>query len=114
MDVLEHYNIKFFKKNILSRVYYGMNSINSLLDQLITDDQNIEDVNETIDALNSLISGQINNIEYSSQSLTTIIANLYVAKIYDIPNFNSSSKNFTLPTTDLLIIVNAWKNFISH
>lgn len=113
MDIIKKYNINFFKKNIHGHLYYGMTSVNRFLNQLITDDQHEQDVNETIDAITLLLNGEINSVEYSGESLTTIIADSSNARIYDVPNFTTSSEKFTLPTADFFEVIKLWKKYLT-
>ncbi|WEK20376.1 MAG: hypothetical protein P0Y49_04380 [Candidatus Pedobacter colombiensis] len=112
MSVIQNYKINFFKRDILNRIYFGMNSSSNLLDQFITDDQKIEDVIETLEALIALKNGEISKMDYSSQSLVTIVANANNAAIYDRPDYTSNSPQFSISTQDLIIIVEAWKDYI--
>ena len=113
MDLIKQYKINFFHKNIHGRPYYGMTSVNHLLSQLITDDQHEDDVVETIEAFRSLLNGEINNIEYSGESLTTIVADTSSVSIYDNPNFNNNTEKFSLPTADFFELVKLWIKYLT-
>jgi hypothetical protein len=112
MTVLHQYKISFFKKEILNRIFYGMKSINPLLDQLITDDQTVDDVDESLEAINALLNGDINEINYSGQSLNTIVASPLITLIYDDPEYDANSSHFSLPTSEFKIITEAWRDYL--
>lgn len=114
MNMLQQYNVRFFKKSIHGTIFYGANTVNSLLDQFISEDQIPEDAFETIRALEDVISGSIIEINYSGQSLITLISNSSMSNIYEDPNFGSDSSHFLLPTSDLKMIMEAWAEFLKH
>lgn len=112
MNIIAQYNVRFFRKDIHGSIFNGLNTISPLLDQLISDDQNIEDVNETIDALNAVIAGEVNSINYSGESQITLVANSTSATIYADPEYDNTTPSFSLPTEDLKELAQEWKDFL--
>lgn len=110
--MIGQYKIKFYRKNLHGRILFGMNSINSLLDQFVTQDQKLSNIDETLDAVNALLNGEINEINYTRDSGDTVIANNQTTTLYDDPNLSINSPKFSLPTSDFKLIIEAWKNFV--
>lgn len=114
MSVIQQYKVNFFKNTIHGSVYNGVNTINPLLDAFLSEDQTLEDVNETIDALNTLLNAEIANVNFSGESLITIVADQSTSTIYELPNYNPNTLSYSLPTVDLKELAEAWRDYLTN
>lgn len=114
MSLIQQYKVRFFKNTIHGSVYNGINTINPLLDAFLSEDQTFEDVNETIDALSALLNAEITNMNFSGESLITIVADQNTSTIYEVPNYDAKTLSYSLPTVDLKGLVEVWRDYLAN
>lgn len=112
MRAIEEYKVSFFKRVISGSPVLGMKSVNGFLSQYISEADNIKDANSTINAIESVLNGQIEKIDSTLNSMVAISMDINSTKIYDDPIFDVNTEHFTLPTIHFKELALAWRNFI--
>ncbi|MFP5041929.1 hypothetical protein [Parasediminibacterium sp. JCM 36343] len=112
-QILELYKISFYKKLILGNYMKLMSSNNDYLSQFITDFYTLDSANELISGINSILNDEISLIDYSTESLVTLVMDKTISKIYAYAEYNSSTSYFSLPTIHLKIISEEWLDYLT-
>ncbi|CAN5493602.1 hypothetical protein BH09BAC6_BH09BAC6_21870 [soil metagenome] len=90
-----------------------MTSVNHVFSQFMTADcENIIVANETIEGIDLVLTGEEDNLAYSSDSLVTVDIDISVVKFYGDPYHDMTIPDFTIPTQDFRVIVVAWADFL--
>lgn len=118
MSVLSNYKVRFSIKNIFNQNFKSMNTVNDMLTVYITDHNTIQKVNQLLDDINAVLN---NNYPLGGgQTQIMYLSRISAAetKIYqdmeDWEQDNSIQPDFTLPTTDLKVIVEAWRDYLQQ
>ena len=112
MSTLTDYKITFGIKKIHDRDFKFIRSISFSLDSVIAEFRNIIHCNSLLEAISlKMDPSSQGEILYTTQGLQLIKITHATTKYDSNPNITA---DFTLPTTDFMVIVKAWKNFISN
>lgn len=112
--VLNTYNINFQKAIHLNKEVSFLNSPNTILNQFAYETSSIEDIDDTIDAINLVLNGTESFVIFSTDSFVTLKVEPLETKFYENPNFNPQSDIlFSISTLDLKEIVLSWKEYLN-
>lgn len=115
MSVLTKYNIYFHQTEDGSK---DVSSINDWLSCCLYDHHEEIRAKQLFDLVNEVLSGMSIEIELPTQSLYLIIIQPTQTFIYkDIDEWEgnpSIEADFTLPTVDFKIIVEAWRDYVTQ
>ena len=114
-NVIDTYKIKFVTRNFNGSLWNVTNSTNAVLSQLIGDYKTPDEVNNfLISEINNVLNGSIASETIISESMISANLSLQTTGLYQDPDYDpSSSADFELPTSDLLLIAKAWLNYIT-
>ena len=112
MSIIKDYKVSFFKREILGSPVLGMLSVNGYLSQYISEANNIKDADSTINAIKSVLDGEIEKIESTLNSMVTISMDINTTKIYDDPIYDVHTMHFSLPTIHFKELALAWRDFL--
>ena len=115
-SILNDYNVKFFVPEEYGKKY--MTSINPWLSQFIGDHRTVDIVNAILVNINSVINGQLPEWVELSQSLEVASVKPNQTKIYksadEWEQNNNIAPDFILPTSDFIVIVEAWRDYLQE
>ena len=90
-----------------------MNSPHPILNQFAIDTISEYDLNDTIDALDSVLMGNETNLTFSTDSLVTVNITNTQTRFYSHPEFNAITPVlFTIPTINFKKIILSWKEYL--
>lgn len=114
-ETTNKYKIQFVKKCLIDGYVKTMCSSNECLDQFITDYKTADDINYfLLNRINKVINGVSAGEMIISESMVTVIAAGDTTDLYfDLDSSLPGQKEFSLPTNDLRIIVEAWLAYVS-
>lgn len=116
-DILTSYEIKFSTSGDYAMLN-KITSVNDLMSQFIGDHYTLCEANRLLSGIKSVLNSNTSIYWTYTQSLQIAVLNNLITKIYeDIDAYesdNSINPDFSLPTSDFKIIVEAWVNFLSN
>lgn len=116
-EILNQYKVSFSKpvgigKNLI-------NSVNPVMNQFIGDHYRLSEANNLLNFVNGIISSNSSLfVDSYTQSEQIALINSTVTKIYaDMDAYgenNNLTPDFTLPTPDFKVIVEAWRDYLQQ
>jgi len=117
-SILKKYQVTFFIKTIFNENFKSLNTIDTYLTSYLTDFNDLERVGLLLSDVNSVLDGTYNLGGGQTQSMYYSEVKNNHTKIYkDYENWeldNNITPDFTLPTSDFKIILEAWKSFLTN
>jgi hypothetical protein len=111
--ILNQYKIEFQKVKFMGNFIKTMNSPHLILNQFAIDTTSEYDLNDTIEALNSVLTGVVLNLTFSTDSFVTVDITNMQTKFYAHPEFNETTPVlFSIPTNDFKEIIMSWKEYL--
>jgi hypothetical protein len=111
--ILKQYKIEFQKVKFMGKFIKIMHSPHLILNQFAIDTTSEYDLNDTIDALNSVLTGTELNLTFSTDSLVSVYVTNTMTKFYSHPDFDENTPViFTIPTNNFKEIILSWKEYI--
>lgn len=112
--ILETYKVQFLKRVINKRTLKLIYSINDVLDQCISDYKTADEVNNfLISEINKVLNGVSSSETIISESMVSVVISSDISKFYQDPNYSpTSSPDYSIPTQDLKVIVEAWLSYL--
>ena len=116
MSAVIQYKIQFADKKINNTYRKTMYSPNSALNQFITDYRSPSVVSTyLISPINDVLNGTNGSDTIISESMISVSISSTICKFYQDPDYlPTASPDFSLPTQDLLEIVQAWLNYLQN
>jgi hypothetical protein len=111
-NILQKYEISFYRRIFNGMVFYEMKSVNDNLSGIIINWQNSSDVIAVINTTNDLVNGTRDRITFTNETLDSIDVNSTITKFYDTPYYDDTTPCLSLPTTDFIQILTLWKDFL--
>lgn len=116
-EILKQYKVSF--SNPVSNSMKDISTINETLSAFIWDHYTLSDANDLLNFINDIISSNGSVFEeVYTQSEALALINSTTTKIYiDMDAYgenNNLTPDFTLPTTDFKVIVEAWRDYLQH
>lgn len=92
-----------------------MDSPNGVLNQFITDYRTAYDITTfLLSIINDVLTGKSQKQILISETLITAVVGKYNTIMYSDPDYSDSDEpEFSLPSLDFKLIIEAWQNFIS-
>lgn len=117
MNVLSNYGIKMNIKTIHGRKWKGMSSSNYPLTNFLLNFDSREGAEELLNRINKVLDGTYSWNDERTQGMNLGVVTPTTTKIYDDEDVfyanADATPDFELPTSDLKVIVEAWKNYLS-
>ena len=111
--ILKQYKIEFQKVKFMGDFIKIMNSPHLILNQFAIDTTSEYDLSDTIDALDSVLTGKEISLTLSTDSLVTVKITSSQTEFYSHPEFNTTSPVlFTIPTNSFKEIIISWKEYL--
>lgn len=117
MNVLNDYGIKMYIKTIHGINRKGMSSSNYPLTNFLMNFDSREGAEKLLNHINKVLDGTYSWNDERTQSMSLGVVTPTTTKIYDDEDVfyenADATPDFELPTSDLKVIVEAWKNYLS-
>lgn len=114
-DILEKYKVSFVTSQEFA-IYNRICSVDATMSQFIGDHYVVNAANRLLKGLTNVLSGKMDIYNPYSKSLFMLVADETVTRFYDYydKDYEDSSvlPDYILPTADLAIIVEAWRNYL--
>ncbi|OCX52110.1 hypothetical protein BEL04_11480 [Mucilaginibacter sp. PPCGB 2223] len=116
-EILDLYKVNFSSSVDFPKLN-RISSINTTMSQLIGDHYRLSEVNRLLFGINAVLNNDIPIYDTYTQSLQILITDVSTTRIYiDLDDYeadNSIPPDFTLPTKDFKVIVEAWRDYLKN
>ncbi len=114
--ILNQYDVQF-STPLNYALYNKITTVNSVMSQIIGDHYTIYDANALLTGVNQVMSDpNSNEIDFYTNSLQLAIVTKTLTNIYDdsdaYDDDDSIEPFYSLPTSDFLAIVQAWRDYL--
>jgi len=113
-NIIETYKIQFLRREIIGKFHNIMNSVSSVLDQLMEGYLTPDLINQfLIGEINKVLSGVLLSETIISETMVAAVIEQHDTNLYQDVHYNpTSSPDFSLPTADFIAITQAWFQFV--